>query len=176
MSGMENMSFNGLVIQMGSFALDWVRRPPMATGPGSERQSWGWSPCPCPWTSVPFPLLCPSQHPDFPSSLLLLEPKLTSLLLQLCFLKPLFENSFPCQEPQALWSCEIKPDRTRKKHCLQRSQGGWPSLGHGGKPQAHRTLTLPTPPAPRPPSKHSHTEPWKRVCSGQDRSLEVIQA
>lgn len=46
----------------------------------------------------------PSQYPGLPACLLacLLEPELTLLFLQICFLKLLLENSVPCQEPQAL--------------------------------------------------------------------------
>lgn len=99
---MENMWFGSFMVQMGNCRPERVGCLPQATGPSSERQSRGWSLGPVPQAACPSH--CPGPAPILASlrSACLVGPELTSLLLQLCFLKPLFENSFPCQEPQAL--------------------------------------------------------------------------
>lgn len=101
-----------LHVQIGGCRAERTGRLPKATRPSTERQSWGWCPGPIPVPQPACPSHCPgpASTPAFPPVCLSAclpiclsaEPELIRLLLQFCFLKPLFENSFPCQEPRAL--------------------------------------------------------------------------
>lgn len=107
-------------------------------------------PRPHPPTSVPIPL--PRAQPiPRPSRLpaCVLEPELTLLFLQLCFLKPLFENSFPCQEPQALGTVKSNLTEHARRTVYREAREAGQTRAQG-KAHTGRTLTLSTPSVPTP--------------------------
>ena len=79
------------------------------------------------------------------------ETELIRVSLPAFLLEAVIEKQFSLPGAPGSWSCEIKPQRTQKKHCLPRSRRDGPGLpSHSSAAQTGKMLALPTRSVPTP--------------------------